>query len=367
MRAFRGRTVKLESSPGSESFSIAIAETGRRIALRTHRLPLPDGNDVAMCVPCGKGDDITAEIVRGTFRIPAHYRLLEALVPKPGRVVDLGAHIGTFAAYAAALGHEVIAVDASECNIALLRETMKINAFDRVRAVHAAISDTPGHLEFTEFGAYGVVASPLLKWPTVRVPAVTVDQLLADSGWSDADFVKMDVEGSEMAALRGMDQLLAKGDAALVFESNGHTLHLYGQSPTALLNHLHRAQYRSWAIQGNRLVPVTPHHVQFECLVDYLALTDESRAIPGWRYRAPRRASQQFAVAVSACRHANPHVRAHVGRTLQQADAALRGDRRIDAALRALARDSEASVRESVSWFPRSSRETLPGQDGVPS
>ena len=352
MRAFRSRPVKLESSPGTEPFSIGIGETGRQIVAAKYPLLLPDGTRVAICVPAGEGDDITAEIVRGGFRIPAHYRLLEALVPTPGRVVDLGAHIGTFAVYAAALGHEVIAVDASEQNIALLRETMRINAFDRVRAVHAAVSDAPGHLEFTEFGAYGVVATPLLQWPTVRVPAVTVDELLADCGWPDADFVKMDVEGSEMVALRGMSRLLARGNAALVFESNGHTLHLYGQSPAALLNHLHDARYRSWEIRGNRLVPATPHDIQFECLVDYVALSDDAPRIAGWSYDA-RPASQQIDLALSTCRDANANVRAHVGRTLQHADASMLRDARISAALHALARDDDASVRESVIWFTR--------------
>ena len=346
--------MKLESSPGTEPFSIGIGETGRQIVATKYPLLLPGGRAVAICVPAGEGDDITAEIVRGSFRIPAHYRLLEALVPTPGRVVDLGAHVGTFAAYAAALGHEVIAVDPSEQNIALLRETMKINAFDRVRAIHAAVSDAPGHVEFTEFGAYGVVATPLLQWPTVRVRAVTVDELLADCGWPDADFVKMDVEGSEMAALRGMNRLLAGGHAALVLESNGHTLHLYGQSPGTLLDHLHGAQYRSWAIRGNRLVPVTPHDIQFECLVDYLALTDDARTIAGWSCDAARPASQQIELALSTCRDANANVRAHVGRTLQHADASMLRDARISAALHALARDDDASVRESVTWFTRS-------------
>ena len=365
MRAFRSRPVKLESSPGTEPFSIGTGETGRQIVATKCPLLLPDGTRVAICVPAGEGDDITAEIVRGGFRIPAHYRLLEALVPTPGRVVDLGAHIGTFAVYAAALGHEVIAVDASEQNIALLRETMKINAFDRVRAIHAAVSDAPGHLEFTEFGAYGIVATPLLQWPTVRVPAVTVDDLLVDCGWLDADFVKMDVEGSEMAALRGMNRLLTRGHAALVFESNGHTLHLYGESPAALLKHLAGMDYHSWEIRGNRLVPATGDDIQFECLVDYVALTDDARRIGGWSYDAPRPASQQVELAVSACRDANPNVRAHVGRTLEHADASTLRDPRIDAALCALARDADASVRESVSWFPPASRGTLPGQHGI--
>jgi len=186
--------------------------------------------------------------------------------------VDLGAHIGTFSLYAAALGHEVVAVDASGRNMALLRASIDINGFDRMHPIQAAVSDARGFLEVTEFGAYGVVAIPRLDWPTVRVPSITLDGLLADLGWRDADFIKMDVEGSEIAALRGMQRLTSTSDVPIVFESNGHTLHLYDQDPAALLQHLHRGGYRSWEIQERRLVPVQPDGPQLACVVDYVAL-----------------------------------------------------------------------------------------------
>ena len=322
-----------------------------------HSIALPDGRELAICIAADETDHIATSIARGIYAIPAHYRLLEALLPNPGRVVDLGAHIGTFSLYAAALGHEVVAVEASARNLALLRASIGLNGFDRVRAVQAAVSDAPGFVEFTEFGAYGVVATPSLGWPTVRVVSITVDGLLADLGWSDADLVKMDVEGSEIAAIRGMKRLTSVADAPIVFESNGHTLHLFEQDPAALLQHLHCAGYRSWEIHDGHLLPARPDGLQLACVVDYLALKQPAERIEGWVFDSPRSPKQEIDLATAAARDANPHVRAHVGRTLARAAAApLVCDRRIDGALRALSRDPELEVRESVAWFSAGNR-----------
>jgi hypothetical protein len=62
----------------------------------------------------------------------------------------------------------------------LLRASIGLNGFDRVRPVRAAESDAAGFLEFTELGAYGVVAS--CTW-SIRIPPRFCSALKArDSG-----------------------------------------------------------------------------------------------------------------------------------------------------------------------------------------
>ena len=46
---------------------------------------------------------------------------------------------------------------------------------------------------------------------SVEVQAATVDALTAALGWDRLDVVKMDIEGSEIAALDGMAALFASG------------------------------------------------------------------------------------------------------------------------------------------------------------
>jgi FkbM family methyltransferase len=335
-----------------QTFEVAIGGSGKRLRARRHSLTLPGGRRVDICVAVDDNDEVSLSIAGGGYVIPAHYRLVEALTRGAGPVADLGAHIGTFSLYAASLGHAVVAVEASERNVALLRESARANGFDQIAVVQAAVSDVSGYLEFTEMGPYGLVKPPLLDWPTVRVPALTLDGLLSDRGWSDVGFVKMDVEGSEVAALRGMRRLIAEeADIPFVFESNGHTLHLFGESPGRLLAAMHLAGYRTWEIGDRHLIPVASQDLQYQCVVDYLALKRQPARIDGWTFDAPRSTNAKFEIAIAGLRDTNPNIRAYTARTLRQADSQVLADARIRASLRALSGDAETFVRESVGWF----------------
>jgi hypothetical protein len=107
----------------------------------------------------------------------------------------------------------------------------------------------------------------------VNVPAVTVDDLLVEIGWDRPDFIKMDIEGSEVVALRGMAGLLAGPNAPpIYYESNGHTLAFYGQSTKNLKASAANAGYVNYLIESDKLVPVSTEDFQGQTCVDYLAL-----------------------------------------------------------------------------------------------
>lgn len=50
----------------------------------------------------------------------------------------------------------------------------------------------------------------------VQVPAVTLDQLLDEEGITRVNFLKMNIEGAEIAALQGMKQSICLVDAICV-------------------------------------------------------------------------------------------------------------------------------------------------------
>lgn len=121
---------------------------------------------------------------------------LAMAVVRPGDwVLDLGSHLGGFGLAMAAAGCRVLAVEASPRNAALLRVSAAVNRFDTMRVEHAAVSDAPGELEFVSDGPYGHLAVAGADRPTVRVPAVRVDDLLATVCRPPVRFVKLDVEG----------------------------------------------------------------------------------------------------------------------------------------------------------------------------
>jgi FkbM family methyltransferase len=302
----------------------------------TQTVHVPGGPSFQAVVEASGADPVAAELARGDCPQPRNWPLFLSLL-RPGAVVlDLGAHQGGFALPAAALGCRVLAVEANPANAELLRQSAGLNRFPGFELVHAAVGDRPGELHFRPIGPYGsvVVGDPGDDPGVIRVPSVTVDALLAGRGLVRVDFIKMDVEGSEAAAVRGMAGLLARPDAPVVFyESNGYTLDFFGETCQRLKAEFARFGYRNYYVDTAhaRLIPVEPGDLQPDCCVDYLAVKDgpagwlgrllgrtpaSPTMIGGWPVAAPLTRSEWTDWLRSACREDLPP--AETGHVLRQ-------------------------------------------------
>jgi FkbM family methyltransferase len=267
-------------------------------------------------------------------------------------VLDLGAHIGTFGLAAAAIGCQVLAVEASPYNFSLLQASIDHNGFDRMQAIHAAVGDRQGKVEFMQAGPFGLVANPNVELPVNEVPAATVDQLLTELEWAHIDVIKMDVEGSEVAVIRGMPHLLAGADAPLIlYESNGHTLGYFGETPRSLAAGLSEWGYNNYLVTLGRLVPITSSNMQVECNSDYLA-TKQTLDVPrGWRLSEPMSREEIISRVIAASKHPHEHHRAYIAQALTQADEWVLADKEVRRALSHLSADPHADVRQAASWW----------------
>ena len=318
-----------------------------------HTLSVRDMHfDIAIGI--GDRDPISESIAEQTFAFPPSFHLPFALL-KPGDVViDLGAYIGTFSLAVAALGCKVLSVEASPYNAALLEASVTRNNFRQMRVVSAAISDRPGTLEFVQAGPFGVVANPVVQTPTVPVPAVTVDDLLDELGGGQVDLIKMDIEGSEVAAIRGMSRLLTRANAPPIFyESNGHTLWLFGQTPNRLLAALEEYGYTNYLVEPGQLVPVRASDLQAECNVDYLAVKQLPTDLQDWRIVPPMTLEETIDKVLSSCTHSHHHCRTYIARALARADPAILFHPKVMEALESLRTDPNTEVRAAVSWWTK--------------
>ena len=206
------------------------------------------------------------------------------------RVLDLGAHIGGFALAASAMDCEVIAIEASPRNAELIEVSAKHNCFKKLEVINAAVSDEEKVLDFCVAGPWGSVANPAMEkqFESIPIPAVRVDDVIRQRNWQTVDFVKLDVEGSEVRALRGMSNLLEQDDAPIIyFESNTHTLEFFGEDHRTLKQCLRGAGYKIFKQSRDGLKQVLEEEEQRETCVDYIALK-KSHLLPDDLFQPPR-------------------------------------------------------------------------------
>jgi FkbM family methyltransferase len=263
---------------------------------------------VHVCIDRAAGDPVAAWFADHDWIDEPVQRAFLELIRRGSRVLDLGCHLGTFSLAASALGADVLAVDAAPAHVELLRRAAHRNGFDGLRVVHAAVADEhvagtegPGVVPFIVRGIHGHVhASDQPSEEAIEVPVASVDQLLELVGWDDVDVVKMDVEGSEVAALRGMRRLFDRGARpAMVLESNASMLELFDSSVVELRSALTERGFELLLIDHLHpgvLVETEADTVQTECVSDILALTSRPAGL-AQRWRIERGLTREATVA----------------------------------------------------------------------
>jgi FkbM family methyltransferase len=320
-----------------------------------------DAPSVQFCIDRDADDPVAAWFAdHDRIDEPVQRAFLELI--RPGaRVLDLGCHLGTFALAACALGAEVVAVDAAPAHVELLRRAARRNGFDSLTVVHAAITDEQG----TEAGAVPFIVQSIHGHVhpagrpadgVIEVPPTSIDELLALVGWDAVDAIKMDIEGSEVAALRGGQQLFARGARpAMVLESNTSMLELFDSSVVELRSMLVERGYELLLIDHLRpgvLVETQPDTVQTESASDLLALTTRPSGLEE-RWRIEPRLSRETTVARVLDAAASPAegYRRIAADLLRHGPRWLRESPSVPPTVRALEHDVASEIREvGTTW-----------------
>ncbi len=132
-------------------------------------------------------------------------------IVKPGwTVMDLGAESGYFALLMSQLVGSsgcVYAFEADPVSVARINKSVALNRFSSITVVGKAVSDQPGIAKFYPDGMRGALGYHRFgNQDGIEVECASVDSVIpADVKVS---FFKMDIEGSEWKALKGMQRTL---------------------------------------------------------------------------------------------------------------------------------------------------------------
>jgi len=192
-------------------------------------------------------------------------KVLRYLVKPGDSVIDIGANIGVYSKILSELvgpdGH-VYSIEPFPSTFEILCYNVRKLHLDNVEPVNIAISDSNAIVTMTlPYDSSGVEthyrASIIThcekkdKANTTNVQAATIDsKFLSTSG--SISFIKCDVEGHELACIKGATKFLAQSQAAWLIEVSGEPDDTDSTAHN-LFKILYNQGYSAWWYDGNKL------------------------------------------------------------------------------------------------------------------
>ena len=125
------------------------------------------------------------------------------------RVIDIGARYGSYTLPALAVGAHVTAVDYNAEMLAILRGAAALNGFDQLETMCVMLfdgTDYPAELS-------GQIDEPC---PPYGAQFTTLDEIVTGR----VEWIKIDVEGAELAVLKGGLRILRESHPSLLIEDH---------------------------------------------------------------------------------------------------------------------------------------------------
>jgi FkbM family methyltransferase len=169
-----------------------------------------DTKNGLLAVQAGDFNVSRSLLVNGEYDWP-QITWLTHLAKGTSRLIFVGAHIGAVlipVAHSAARC-AVIAYEPSPRNFRLLKMNLRLNDLERVILKNTALGEKAGTIQFTENSINTGNSRIARSDGEIEVDLETLDRTVPPD-WDSVDLIVMDVEGSEVAAMRGAEVTLAK-------------------------------------------------------------------------------------------------------------------------------------------------------------
>ena len=245
--------------------SATLATRFRKKIWRLFRNPFQvawlDGLQLTL-IPCNETS--RSIFVTGRYE-PNEFCLLARILKSGMTFIDIGANMGLYTLFAARRVGEsgcVVAIEPSAREMEILQNNVQQNALRNVRLCQVALFDQATEVELlvasvqnsghNTLGAFGY--NTVLDHRE-KVRAMRLDDLVQSEKLGRVDVIKMDIEGAELAALRGGADTIQRFHPVVLLELSDRVLQHQHSSSTGVLDLLTRHGYRLYCFAADTGLP----------------------------------------------------------------------------------------------------------------
>ncbi|MGD6818503.1 FkbM family methyltransferase [Metabacillus sp. 84] len=190
---------------------------------------------------------------KGTYE-PHVMRLLKKIIRHESVCLDIGANIGLISLALSYLAKEgqVYSFEPSKTNFPFLVQTIEDNHIKNISPINVGVYDRNTNINFCEIGAGGggwsfvFDETKIDATPNEIIPCIKLDDWVQNTNVQKVDFIKIDIEGSEIKAIQGASNTIKKWKPDLIVEFNPIAISdLGGAEPEELYNMIKTAGYPS--------------------------------------------------------------------------------------------------------------------------
>ena len=192
---------------------------------------------------------------------PFETKVMLSLVRPKDVIVDIGANIGYYTLIFSKItgkGGKVFAFEPGRSNFMILKENLRINNYiDRVVTVNKAVTSEDNreinlYLNNTNHGMNRIFKSEKYGKGTdsiEKIGTITLDSYFSHNQIQKVDFVKLDIEGSEYGAIKGMQQTLKNNESIkIITEFHPTSIREFGVDPIEFLELLDSFGFDVWSL-----------------------------------------------------------------------------------------------------------------------
>ena len=198
------------------SFKSLLKKIGYFILLKVKSGPLKDYRWIASC---------GIKFIKGNYEIET-IDFLEANIKKGATCYDIGGHVGYISLIMGKLTGttgKVYTFEPRPINISFIERHISVNDVKNVSLLKTGLSNYEGSAKFdlnTGTGTGKIANNGILE-----IKVQSLDKLYDDGQIDAPNFIKMDIEGEEVKALKGAENLLKKYMPVLNISTHGQDIH----------------------------------------------------------------------------------------------------------------------------------------------